>query len=422
MPSLPADRVLETSTTTGTGTLTLSGAVTGYRTFAAVGNGNTTPYCIFGVDGSGVPTGEWETGIGTYTSSGTTFARTTVQASSNSNNAVNFSAGTKYVASSPTANWFQSIVPPRVSFNQDGTILSSYGVSAVTRVSTGIYDITRSVAAADANYGAVINAQLSDANAIAFDGSNDHVLTSVDNAFDIGTGALTVSAWVKMNTLSGTQTIVSKYDPNNAGTNPGWHLNVLSTGKVRIGIQSASTDYKQADSVVSFTTDTWVHIAATKSASGNTLKCYVNGVESTTSGPTSGTVGDCSNSDNLRIGVRYYSGAAYANASVRDVRIFIGTELSASEILDIKNGLSVGSPTGWYKMDEGSGTTVANSGSASSANGTLTNGPTWTTVSGTYLVPKLITTSRTTTNLRVGFYTSALVLTDPNEASVEMTV
>lgn len=84
------DRVQETTTTTGTGTLTLAGAVTGYQSFAAIGNGNTTYYCI--TDGT-----NWETGLGTYTSSGTTLARTTVLESSNSNSLVNFPAGSKNV-------------------------------------------------------------------------------------------------------------------------------------------------------------------------------------------------------------------------------------------------------------------------------------------------------------------------------------
>jgi hypothetical protein len=87
-----ADRVQETTTTTGTGTVTLLGAVTGYQSFAAVGNANTTYYCIAGQTGS-----EWEVGIGTYTSAGTTLARTTVLSSSNAGSAVNFSAGTKNV-------------------------------------------------------------------------------------------------------------------------------------------------------------------------------------------------------------------------------------------------------------------------------------------------------------------------------------
>ncbi len=92
------DRVMETTTTTGTGTLTLAGAVTGYQAWSTVGNTNTGPYSLWGVDGSGVPTGEWEVGIGTYTLSGTTLARTKVIASSNSGSVVTLSAGTKRVA------------------------------------------------------------------------------------------------------------------------------------------------------------------------------------------------------------------------------------------------------------------------------------------------------------------------------------
>lgn len=87
-----ADRVRETTTTTGTGSVTLLGAVSGYQSFSAIGNANTTYYVI-----AGQTTSEWEVGVGTYTSSGTTLARTTVLASSNSGSLVNFSAGTKDV-------------------------------------------------------------------------------------------------------------------------------------------------------------------------------------------------------------------------------------------------------------------------------------------------------------------------------------
>lgn len=86
------DRVKETTTTTGTGTVTLLGASTGFQSFSAIGNGNSTYYTIAGQTGS-----EWEVGIGTYTSSGTTLSRTTVLSSSNSGSLVNFSAGTKDV-------------------------------------------------------------------------------------------------------------------------------------------------------------------------------------------------------------------------------------------------------------------------------------------------------------------------------------
>ena len=87
-----ADRVKETTTTTGTGTVTLAGAATGFQSFSVIGNGNTTYYTI-----AGQGTAEWEVGIGTYTSSGTTLARTTVISSSNAGSLVNFSAGTKDV-------------------------------------------------------------------------------------------------------------------------------------------------------------------------------------------------------------------------------------------------------------------------------------------------------------------------------------
>jgi hypothetical protein len=87
-----ADRVKETSTTTGTGSFTLAGAVTGFQSFdSAIGNGNTTYYVI-----ENLSTGEWETGLGTFTSP-STLARTSVYTSSNSGSAVNFAAGEKNV-------------------------------------------------------------------------------------------------------------------------------------------------------------------------------------------------------------------------------------------------------------------------------------------------------------------------------------
>jgi|Laugresu1bdmlbdd_1035124.scaffolds.fasta_scaffold08742_3 hypothetical protein len=92
MPLILADRVNETSQIIGTGTVTLDGAVTGYQSFAAIGNGNTTYYTI-----AHQTLTEWEVGIGTYTASGTTLARSVVLASSNSGSLVNFSAGTKNV-------------------------------------------------------------------------------------------------------------------------------------------------------------------------------------------------------------------------------------------------------------------------------------------------------------------------------------
>jgi hypothetical protein len=93
MPLVLADRVRETSTTAGTGTLTLAGAVVGFQSFTVIGNGNTTYYTI--VDSVA---NTWEVGIGTYTASGTTLSRDTVLSnSSGTTSPINFAANSKDV-------------------------------------------------------------------------------------------------------------------------------------------------------------------------------------------------------------------------------------------------------------------------------------------------------------------------------------
>lgn len=98
-----ADRVKETATTTGTGNLTLVGAPSGYRTFDnAVGQNVIFTYTIAHQSAN-----EWEVGEG-YLSAATTLVRNTVFKSSNSNALVNFSAGTKDVFITVTADEYQS--------------------------------------------------------------------------------------------------------------------------------------------------------------------------------------------------------------------------------------------------------------------------------------------------------------------------
>lgn len=93
MPLIVPDRVLETTTTVGTGSLALAGAVTGYNSFSSgVGANNT---CFYALDSQS--SSEWEVGLGTLDSLGTTLARTSILSSSNGNAVVNLSAGTKRV-------------------------------------------------------------------------------------------------------------------------------------------------------------------------------------------------------------------------------------------------------------------------------------------------------------------------------------
>ena len=124
-----ADRVRETTTTTGTGTVTLLGAFTGYQSFAAVGNGNTTYYTI-----AHQTLSEWEVGIGTYTSSGTTLSRTTVLSSSNAGSLVNFSAGTKDVfVTQPSSRAVYADGTTLTATNSSVLPIASGGTGATTR-------------------------------------------------------------------------------------------------------------------------------------------------------------------------------------------------------------------------------------------------------------------------------------------------
>lgn len=121
LPPLFADRVMETSTTTGTGTYTLAGAVIGFQAFSAgIGDGVQCYYCAFDVDANGNPTANgWEVGEGVYTLTGTTLSRATILASSNSGSAVSWAAGTRRIFVTLPATAF-----PSADFTFAGATLS----------------------------------------------------------------------------------------------------------------------------------------------------------------------------------------------------------------------------------------------------------------------------------------------------------
>src|SRR6056300_573216 len=139
------DRVKETSTTTGTGTIDLAGAETGYESFVSgVGTTNTTYYAI-----ELNSAGEWEVGIGTVTDAATdTLSRDTIISSSNSDALVNFSAGTKNVfctlpakkTISPVMDATSFVVTHSSTLSEDQTLDS--GVLAGPVTITGTQTIT----------------------------------------------------------------------------------------------------------------------------------------------------------------------------------------------------------------------------------------------------------------------------------------
>lgn len=134
MALILADRVRETTTTTGTGSVTLAGAYTGFQTFlAGIGNSNSTYYTI-----ANVVSGEWEVGIGTYTASGNTLSRTTVLASSNSGSLVVFTSGTKDVFVTQPAE--RAVYVDSAGTTVNVNVLAASGDSSFT--STGALQIS----------------------------------------------------------------------------------------------------------------------------------------------------------------------------------------------------------------------------------------------------------------------------------------
>ncbi len=158
------DRIQETTTTTGTGTITLAGAVTGFQSFAAVGNGSTTYYCI--TSGSA-----WEVGLGTYSTTGPTLARTTIYSNSLGTTAA--------ISLTGTSNVFVTL--PAQQIPGDGKFLQwqSVQTSNFTAVSGYAYPVNTTSGAITVTLPASPNI--------------GDVVTVVDYAGTTGTNVITVS-------------------------------------------------------------------------------------------------------------------------------------------------------------------------------------------------------------------------------------
>jgi len=131
------DRVLESSTSTGTGSFTLTGAQTGYQSFTAIGNGNTTYYTIQGKNADGTLTGEWEVGLGTWSTGGTLSRDTVLSNSLGTTAKILFSAGAKDVFCDLPAQYASgSMVYPGAGIpNSTGSAWgTSYGVTGSSSV------------------------------------------------------------------------------------------------------------------------------------------------------------------------------------------------------------------------------------------------------------------------------------------------
>ena len=219
-----ADRVKETTTTTGTGTVTLLGASTGFQSFAVIGNANTTYYTITAQTGT-----EWEVGIGTYTSAGTLLARTTVLSSSNGGSAVNFSAGTKDVFVT---------YPSSRSVYADGAILTATNSSVLPTTSggTGLTSFT-----ANGVVYASSTSALATGSALVFDGSNLSTTGQVLLENNKYIGFKNTTGTYAASIFNDTSNFLNFYNSGNTGTifyvNAAEQMRLTSTG---LGIGTTS--------------------------------------------------------------------------------------------------------------------------------------------------------------------------------------
>lgn len=175
------DRVQQTGTANTTVSFTLSGSVVGFQSFSVIGNGNTTYYAATDVSGN------WEVGVGTYSTTGPTLTRTTILSSSNSGSAVTFSG---------TVNVFVTY-PSEQSVNLD----ASGNVSALGTVSSGVWQgSTVGVA-----YGGTGVTSSSGANSVVLRDANANITF---NNFTSGFTAVTAAAGTTVLTVASARTQV----------------------------------------------------------------------------------------------------------------------------------------------------------------------------------------------------------------------
>jgi hypothetical protein len=175
------DRVQQTGTANTTVSFTLTGTVLGYQSFAVIGNGNTTFYAATDVSGN------WEVGIGTYSTTGPTLTRTTILSSSNSGSAVTFSG---------TVNVFVTY-PSEQSVNLN----ASGNVSPLGTITSGVWNGSTIPVA----YGGTGVTSSSGANSVVLRDANANITF---NNFTAGFSAITAAAGTTVLTVASTRTQV----------------------------------------------------------------------------------------------------------------------------------------------------------------------------------------------------------------------
>ena len=252
------DRVKETTTTTGTGTVTLGGAVSGFQTFTSVlSNADTTYYAIIDYTNHA-----FEVGLGTFTSSGTTLARTTILESSNSGSAVDFGSGTKEVfitypaeksvyldASNQLVINGSSVTSTVAELNiiDGGTSATSTTVADADRIVLNDNGTMVQVAVTDlsAYFDDEITAMpnLVTTAATTVGALNSGSITSGFGSIDTGSSAITTTGTITYGSLSdGTITVTAFVDEDNMSSNSATLIPTQQSVKAYVDSQVTAQD------------------------------------------------------------------------------------------------------------------------------------------------------------------------------------
>jgi len=231
------DRVKETTSTTGTGTLTLAGAVAKFQSFSVVGDGNTTYYAIESGNGS-----DWEVGVGTYTASGTTLSRDTILESSNGGTAISLSGTSTVFCTYPAER--------SVNTADIGTTIQAYDATILKSA-----DIGTSVQGYDADTAKYDDTTANFTGTLQNGGSNVLVDTDIGSTVQGYDATIVVDADIGV-TVQGYDADTAKYDDTTAnftGTLQNGGSNVVVDSDVGSTVQAYDADTTKNDVANTFT-------------------------------------------------------------------------------------------------------------------------------------------------------------------------
>ena len=223
---------------------------------------------------------------------------------------------------------------------------------------------------------------------VDFDGTDDYAI--VDNSggeFSFGNAssdtAFSGSAWIKFDSATNFQILTCA---DGSSTDVEWQFRVLNGGQLYACLFDANASNSiRCTATSTLSTGTWYHVGFSYDGSGSEtgLNLYLNGSPIAATQAEVGTyIAMHAQSTEVRIGSLNYDTDQFANGKIDEPAIF-GSELSAEQFLAIYNGgepasLTSYSPIGWWRFEEGTGTSIADS-SGNGHTATLTNGPTFST-------------------------------------------